>query len=301
MIRLTFLALVRSGLWNTPADPALFNGMSAADWGEVYHFARTQALLAITFDGMLSLPSEVRPPRPLYLQWAAQVARIEQSNIRLNAELPEIFMPYREAGLHPVLLKGQGIATYYINPLHRQCGDIDVYIGKEGQPIANSILLRHGAAAEGEASDQACKLLAAQYSYREPPHDLANKQSCRKPVLSAPGKGVASAAIRDAGNQRIPCCPAAGDIQCALYLHARFCPLPEQRYRAAAGLRLGTATGNKTGRHRQSDIGTAFPKGRIASCRKGIRLHRRTPFRIAGTRLAFLHQGNGTCRRSLAG
>ncbi len=154
MIRLTFLALVRSGLWNTPADPALFNGMSAADWEEVYHFARTQALLAITFDGMLSLPSEARPPRPLYLQWAAQVARIEQSNIRLNAELPEIFMPYREAGLHPVLLKGQGIATYYINPLHRQCGDIDVYIGKEGQPIANSILLRHGAAAEGEASDK---------------------------------------------------------------------------------------------------------------------------------------------------
>ena len=63
-------------------------------------------------------------------------------------------MPYREAGLHPILLKGQGIATHYINPLHRQCGDIDVYIGKEGQPIANNILLRHGAEAEGEASDK---------------------------------------------------------------------------------------------------------------------------------------------------
>lgn len=32
--------------------------------------------------------------------------------------------------------------------------DIDVYIGKEGQPIANNILLRHGAEAEGEASDK---------------------------------------------------------------------------------------------------------------------------------------------------
>ena len=38
--------------------------------------------------------------------------------------------------------------------MHRQCGDIDVYIGKEEQPIANNILLRHGAEAEGETSDK---------------------------------------------------------------------------------------------------------------------------------------------------
>ena len=38
--------------------------------------------------------------------WAAKVVQIEQSNLRLNEELPEVFMPYREAGLHPILLKG---------------------------------------------------------------------------------------------------------------------------------------------------------------------------------------------------
>lgn len=153
-MRRTFLTLVRSGLWNTPVDPTPFSSMNTADWEEIYQLARTQALLAITFDGVLNLPAELRPPRPLYLQWAAKVAQIEQSNLRLNKELPEVFMPYREAGLHPILLKGQGIATHYINPLHRQCGDIDVYIGKEGQPVANNILLRHGAEAEGEASDK---------------------------------------------------------------------------------------------------------------------------------------------------
>jgi len=149
-----FLALVRSGLWNTSADPALFSAMAATDWEELYQLARTQALLAITFDGILSLPAEARPPRPLYLQWATRVAQIEQANTHLNTELPEIFLAYQEAGLHPVLLKGQGIATYYINPLHRQCGDIDIYIGKEGQPVANRALLSRGAEAEGEASDK---------------------------------------------------------------------------------------------------------------------------------------------------
>lgn len=154
MTRSAFLALVRSGLWNVPADPAPFRGMNAADWEEVYRFARTQALLAITFDGIAGLPPEVRPPRPLYLQWATLVARIEQANRQLNAELPEIFTAYREAGLYPVLLKGQANAAHYLNPLHRQCGDIDIYIGKEGQATANRLLLHRGAQPEGEASDK---------------------------------------------------------------------------------------------------------------------------------------------------
>ena len=115
-MRRTFLTLVRSGLWNTPVDPPPFSSMNTADWEEIYQLAHTQALLAITFDGVLNLPAELRPPRPLYLQWAAKVAQIEQSNLRLNEELPEVVMPYREAGLHPLRLKGQGIATHYLPP-----------------------------------------------------------------------------------------------------------------------------------------------------------------------------------------
>lgn len=154
MTRSAFLNLVRSGLWNIPAAPTLFRGMNAADWEEVFHFAHTQALLAITFDGIDGLPPEVRPPRPLYLQWATLVARIEQANKHLNSALPELFQSYREAGLHPVLLKGQANAAHYLKPLHRQCGDIDIYIGKEGQATANRLLLHRGAQPEGEASDK---------------------------------------------------------------------------------------------------------------------------------------------------
>ena len=55
-MRRTFLTLVRSGLWNTPVDPTPFSSMNSADWEEIYQLARTQALLAITFDGVLSLP-----------------------------------------------------------------------------------------------------------------------------------------------------------------------------------------------------------------------------------------------------
>lgn len=149
-----FFSLVRSGLWGTPADRQLFRSVSPDDWETVYRMANSQALLALTFDGISSLPAELRPPRVLYLKWAARTAQIEQANKRLNQLLPELNTLYREAGLHPVLLKGQGIGTNYRTPLHRQCGDIDIYLGKQGQPIANRLLLQQGAIVEGEASDK---------------------------------------------------------------------------------------------------------------------------------------------------
>lgn len=144
-IQKTFFSLLRSGLWETPIDIALFSSLSDADWKSIYHTAQSQSLLAIIFDAILTLPEELRPPRQLYLQWATQTARVEQANKHLNQILCEITKLYQDAGLHPVLLKGQGIGIYYRNPLHRQCGDIDVYFGKEGQKIANHILSEKGA------------------------------------------------------------------------------------------------------------------------------------------------------------
>lgn len=149
-----FFSLVRSGLWGTPADATLFQSVSEADWNVLYRMAQSQALIALTFDGICTLPAELRPPRPLYLQWTANTVRVEQANERLNQMLTELTPLYSNAGLRPVLLKGQGIATNYRNPQHRQCGDIDVYLGKKGQPVANRLLLQQGAIVEGEASDK---------------------------------------------------------------------------------------------------------------------------------------------------
>ena len=47
-----FFSLVRSGLWGTPADRQLFRSVSPDDWETVYRMANSQALLALTFDGI---------------------------------------------------------------------------------------------------------------------------------------------------------------------------------------------------------------------------------------------------------
>lgn len=154
MMQQAFFSLVRAGLWNTPADAALFRGLTPAQWLELHRLAHTQSLLAVVFDGLNTLPADLRPPRPLYLQWAAQTLQIEQANDRLDRMIVRLDRLYTDAGLHPVLLKGQGMAACYRQPRHRQCGDIDVYLGKDGQPRANRLLLEAGAQETGEESDK---------------------------------------------------------------------------------------------------------------------------------------------------
>lgn len=133
-----FFALVRAGLWGTEADPKLFG--AGTDWEQLYRTARAQALLGIVFDGVQTLPADCRPGRALHLKWCNTLLQIEEKNRLLNRELANVYALCREAGVEPVLLKGQGVAQNYRNPLHRQCGDIDLYIGGANYAKVNKLL-----------------------------------------------------------------------------------------------------------------------------------------------------------------
>lgn len=133
-----FFELLKSGLWGTPCNLALFDGQT--DWETIYRQAVQQAVTGLVFDGMQTLPKDKRPPRMLYLKWCGALDRIEEANRKLNMALGEIYAMYRSYGVEPVLLKGQGIAQCYRNPLRRQCGDIDLYVGPAFYETANRIL-----------------------------------------------------------------------------------------------------------------------------------------------------------------
>lgn len=133
-----FFALVRSGLWGNEADATLFD--ASTDWVKIYQSARKQALLGIVFDGVQTLPKEKQPPRNIYLQWCNAMLHIEENNRVLNRELANVYAMMRENGIEPVLMKGQGVAQNYRYPLHRHCGDIDLYIGPKNYEKANALL-----------------------------------------------------------------------------------------------------------------------------------------------------------------
>lgn len=145
-----FFELVRSGLWNKPADASLFN--KATDWQAIYQLARKQTVLGLVFDGINTLPSELHPARTLYLQWCRMIAEIEDANKQLDNIIAELYPAFIEAGLCPILLKGQGIAGTYANPSRRQCGDIDIYFGKQQYAQANQMMVELGASGEPEES-----------------------------------------------------------------------------------------------------------------------------------------------------
>ena len=137
-IQQQFFTLVRSGLWGTEADASLFD--SHTDWEMLYRSARAQALMGIVLDGIQTLPAELRPPRMLYLKWCNSQLNIEEKNQLLNQELANVYALCRQAGIEPILLKGQGVAQNYRHPLHRQCGDIDLYTASHYERV-NQLLL----------------------------------------------------------------------------------------------------------------------------------------------------------------
>lgn len=135
---LQYFSLLRSGLWGTEADASLF--ATSTDWMSLFQIAKSQSTLALVYDGILTLPRELQPERRFFLQWSNIVAQIEEENDHLNDRLHEVFDLFQQHGLTPVLLKGQGVAQCYRHPDHRQCGDIDVFIGKRDYEKANALL-----------------------------------------------------------------------------------------------------------------------------------------------------------------
>ena len=120
-----FLDLMTAGLWGTKVEEEAF-GDDDIDWERVVELARQQTVVGVVGEAMSKLPRGVMP-RPLYLQVLKEVMDIEEENRRMNAIIPVLFRTLDQLQVRSWLLKGQGVAQHYENPLRRQSGDIDVF------------------------------------------------------------------------------------------------------------------------------------------------------------------------------
>lgn len=104
---------------------------SVKDWSALLTFAKKQSLIGIC------LPEEapVNLPKSVLLQWIGQVQLIEQQNILLNRRIEQLFGMLEHDGFRCCLLKGQGNAMMYPNPLARCSGDIDVWIDADEETV----------------------------------------------------------------------------------------------------------------------------------------------------------------------
>jgi len=106
---------------------------SAEEWTEIYAESERQAVTGIILHGierLKNLNDDLTLSQRFLLQWIGVGQMIEQRNHLLDERCKELLSNLTSAGLHPTVLKGQGIAQYYPDALQRlrQPGDIDVYV-----------------------------------------------------------------------------------------------------------------------------------------------------------------------------
>ena len=140
----SFFALLRSGLWNSEPDCDCFP-LTPEVWKQVYMLAYKQTVEGIVYDGIMRLPERYFPPRDVLLNWVVKVDLIEERNKRMNKVVDELYAFFVKNRIEAFLIKGQGVAACYNEPLHRVCGDIDWYFPDKQQfKKANCLIAERG-------------------------------------------------------------------------------------------------------------------------------------------------------------
>ena len=107
---------------------ALSRGLSGLEWQALYEEGQRQAVDSIILEGIERLPDNQRPPKLILLQWIGTGELLKQQNQLLNKACVDLQTLFASNGFKSCILKGQGNALLYSNPLLRQCGDIDIWV-----------------------------------------------------------------------------------------------------------------------------------------------------------------------------
>lgn len=116
---------------------------SGLEWQLLYDEGQRQAVDSILLEGIERLPDNQRPPKEILLQWIGTGELLKQRNILLNKACIELHALFNNNSYRSCILKGQGNALLYGNPLLRQCGDIDIWVDGDRDKIIE-FLRRNG-------------------------------------------------------------------------------------------------------------------------------------------------------------
>lgn len=123
---------LRSALFGYNVDTEVYQRLSAEEWLLLFRMAAQQGVLGIVYDVVSALPKESQPPRSVNIQWAISTEAIEnryEMQRKTSALLAEMFA---EQGIKTIVMKGLAMGTYFPRPAHRECGDLDCFLMKNG-------------------------------------------------------------------------------------------------------------------------------------------------------------------------
>lgn len=108
--------------------------IEADEWETMYEMAKKQSIVGIVFESVQRIGQNATIPRQLKMNWFIHVNKIKNRNILLNQASAELVAEFRNEGFECCILKGQGNAMMYPNPLLRSAGDIDLLV-KGGRDV----------------------------------------------------------------------------------------------------------------------------------------------------------------------
>lgn len=142
------LTLLRSALWGSMQEGT--SHPCGDDWKEIADFFTRQSLDGLLPDGIAALPSSLQPSMAIKMSMIARQLQVERMNRVMNAELLAFTTELEQRDIPYILLKGQGVAALYPNPLHRMCGDIDLYVPKDFLSVVDRGFTAFGATRTAE-------------------------------------------------------------------------------------------------------------------------------------------------------
>lgn len=142
-----FLELLRASL--ETAEASLSRVPSDKEWNSIFTVAKKQAVEGVMLSGVERLPLDQKPPQTLLLEWIGTVEIMKQHNLLMNNHTAEVTKLFSDAGFRSCILKGQGNAELYPNPLARHPGDIDIWVEGDRKDIKRFVMSRFPNAQDG--------------------------------------------------------------------------------------------------------------------------------------------------------
>ena len=116
--------------------------LTDTDWASLYVEAQRQSLVGVLLTGVEKAIASGENKPNILMAWIAKGLALENRNRLLNARCKEITDVFNDLGLRSCVLKGQGVAMLYPNPLRRQCGDIDLWVEGNRDDIYKTLKAR---------------------------------------------------------------------------------------------------------------------------------------------------------------
>ena len=134
-----FLDLLKAGIRRIPPEESLFD--SGVDWDGIYRMASSQAVVPWIVDGVEMLPERLKPGIEIIEPFLADTMTAELNNARMDRFAAGAFSRLEKSGIKAVMVKGQGLASLYPDPSHRQSGDLDILLLPEDYEKARELFL----------------------------------------------------------------------------------------------------------------------------------------------------------------